>query len=136
MDACVTSDGEKKSRTSDEVRRMCWMWWRRTKGGTSAWTRFLPLHPNVNSNAGEWRPARCVALTFDSVAVTLGWVTRQGMTSGCVSFMYNTSGLIASCSTNGCWLSETETLRSGTHTAQRIIMDNKSFNWTLGQVQI
>lgn len=72
-----------------------------------------------------------LALTLTSVVVMLGWVTRQGMTSGCFSFMYNTSGLIPGCSTNGCWLSETQTLRSGTHIVQIISMSNKCMNKTL-----
>lgn len=53
-------------------------------------------------------------LTLTRVALRLGCVTRQGKTSGCFSFMYNTSVLMPSCSTNGCWLSETQTLWSGT----------------------
>lgn len=60
------------------------------------------------------------ALTFTSVVVTLGWVTGQGMTSCSPVFRYNTSGLIPGRSTNGCWLSETQTLRSGTHMVQII----------------
>ena len=68
------------------------------------------------------------ALTLTSVVVTFGWVTLQGMTSGCFSFRYNTSGLIPGGSTNGCWLSETQTLRSGTHTVLIISMSNKCIN--------
>lgn len=65
------------------------------------------------------------SLTLTSVVVTLGWVTRQGMTRGCFSFRYNTSGLIPGSSTNGCWLSETQTLWSGTHIVQIISMSHK-----------
>lgn len=68
------------------------------------------------------------ALTLTSVVVTFGWVTLQGMTSGCFSFRYNTSGLIPGWSTNGCWLSETQTLRSGTHMVLIISMSHKCIN--------
>lgn len=74
------------------------------------WRRAAKKPPERRRLAWRVSPA----LTLTRAAVTFGWVTRQGKTSGCFSFMYNTSVSIPSCSTNGCWLSETQTLWSGT----------------------
>lgn len=57
-----------------------------------------------------WRLASWSAPTLNRAVVRLGWVTRQGKSSGCFSSMKSTSGLRPSCSTNGCWLSATQKL--------------------------